>query len=107
MLRLVSVGFMFVSCASSEKSAEQIDSGSVENTLDTSDSVVDTEVPTDTGMEVVDCVLPVPSRFLSVDEFEIGLGPDGAVMGHWSISFSENNAFIWNYSDVKIHQLPR
>lgn len=38
-------------------------------------------------------------RFESVEEKEIGLGPDGVAMGHWVIYFS-TSTFEWTYSDV-------
>lgn len=39
------------------------------------------------------------SEFRSVRQKEIGLGPDGPVMGYWTVSFSENEV-SWHYSDV-------
>lgn len=45
------------------------------------------------------CSLVVDQTFPSVEELEIGLGPDGVVMGHWSISFT-GDSFQWEHSDV-------
>lgn len=39
------------------------------------------------------------SNFKSVNQYEVGLGPNGSVMGYWSISFGENS-FAWAHSDV-------
>ena len=38
-------------------------------------------------------------RFMSIEKKEIGLGPDGPEIGHWSIYFS-SSTFQWDYSDV-------
>lgn len=37
--------------------------------------------------------------FRSVDSREVGLGPQGSVMGHWSIRFKAGK-FNWHHSDV-------
>ena len=37
--------------------------------------------------------------FMSIDERETGLGPDGPDIGHWFIYFS-SSTFEWVYSDV-------
>jgi hypothetical protein len=38
-------------------------------------------------------------RFMSIEKQELGLGLDGAEMGHWVIYFS-SSTFEWAYSDV-------
>lgn len=38
-------------------------------------------------------------RFISIEKKELGLGPDGAEMGHWFVYFS-SSTFEWVYSDV-------
>ncbi len=38
-------------------------------------------------------------KFVSVNEFEVGLGLDGVALGNWSIDFN-NGKFEWQYSDV-------
>jgi hypothetical protein len=40
------------------------------------------------------------SSFQSVDKFERGLGPNGAVLGYWNIKF-QNGQFQWDHSDVQ------
>src|SRR3989344_5412583 len=39
------------------------------------------------------------SQFYSVKQKGVGLGPDGPVMGYWTVSFSGNEVF-WHHSDV-------
>ena len=39
------------------------------------------------------------NRFMSIEKKELGLGPDGAELGHWIIYFS-SSTFEWAYSDV-------
>ena len=44
-------------------------------------------------------------RFTSVEEHEVGMGPDGDVaLGHWSITFAgpypTGSTFSWHHSDV-------
>lgn len=38
------------------------------------------------------------STFRSVNKYEVGLGPNGPVMGYWNIVF-ENDKFEWQHSD--------
>jgi hypothetical protein len=38
-------------------------------------------------------------RFKSVDKLEMGLGPNGVVKGHWSITFKDGK-YSWRWSDV-------
>lgn len=53
------------------------------------------------------CTLFSNSTFRSVDKHEVGLGPNGAEMGYWSIQFQEGttlsdygqSTFEWNHSD--------
>jgi hypothetical protein len=47
-----------------------------------------------------DACAELPGKsFSSVELLEIGLGPDGAEMGHWDIFFTETT-WAWSYSDV-------
>jgi hypothetical protein len=39
------------------------------------------------------------SSFESLEKLELGLGPSGAVLGYWKISF-RNGKFQWSHSDV-------
>lgn len=48
---------------------------------------------------VDDCNLISNSSFRSINQYEIGLGPNGPAMGYWGITFRENK-FEWGYSDV-------
>ena len=73
-----------------------------ESALDDSRSTTDSSVEQDTStepQEADDCWLPIPSNFVSVDEYEVGLGPDGPVMGHWTIAF-QADGYSWSFSDV-------
>ncbi|HBB49358.1 TPA: hypothetical protein DEQ22_01850 [Candidatus Nomurabacteria bacterium] len=45
------------------------------------------------------CDLIKNSQFYSVKQKGVGLGPDGPVMGYWTVSFSGNEVF-WHHSDV-------
>ncbi|HIO92785.1 MAG TPA: META domain-containing protein [Leucothrix mucor] len=38
-------------------------------------------------------------NFVSVEELEVGLGPNGLVLGHWKVNFDDGQ-FNWQYSDV-------
>lgn len=38
-------------------------------------------------------------RFVSVEEREVGLGPNGAEMGHWTLEFGADSV-TWLYSDI-------
>lgn len=38
-------------------------------------------------------------RFVSVEEREVGLGPDGAEIGHWTLDFDADYV-TWLYSDI-------
>ena len=67
----------------SEDSASAPDTGFVEDSG---------SIPADT------CGLPVPSTFTSVEEHEVGLGPDGEAMGHWTLEFTAVS-FFWHHSD--------
>ena len=46
------------------------------------------------------CAFELPAYFISIEELEVGLGPEGVVLGHWSIIFQEDGIYEWNYSDV-------
>ncbi len=68
-----------------------------------------TDTDTDTGTQNNEeereennnsCFFPLPARFLSTDEMEVGLGPDGVVLGYWSIHFEVDGSFMWSYSDI-------
>jgi hypothetical protein len=37
----------------------------------------------------------------SVDEHEVGLGPDGPAMGRWSVIFKNDGNYEWNHSDIQ------
>lgn len=39
------------------------------------------------------------STFRSINQYEVGLGPNGPAMGYWGITF-QGNTFDWSYSDV-------
>ena len=45
------------------------------------------------------CIAIEGARFDSIRELDLGLGPDGVIMGHWTIYF-ENGNFSWTYSDI-------
>lgn len=46
------------------------------------------------------CDFAIPARFISVEEYEAGLGSDGhQVMGHWNLIF-ETTTFTWGFSDT-------
>jgi hypothetical protein len=55
-----------------------------------------------------DCALIASSEFRSIDKYEIGLGPNGEVMGYWSVRLQNDTAvsnrgqgtFEWHHSDV-------
>ena len=54
----------------------------------------------DDTADMSECDMPVPVRFISVEEYETGLGPDGhQVMDHWSLTF-EDTTFTWGFSDT-------
>jgi hypothetical protein len=40
------------------------------------------------------------ATFRSIDQREIGLGPDGPILWHWFVSF-RGNQFDWSWSDVQ------
>lgn len=44
------------------------------------------------------CSMFTDSIFRSVEQHEVGLGPNGPAMGYWEIHF-EDDAFVWFYSD--------
>jgi hypothetical protein len=46
------------------------------------------------------CPRVVGTTFVSVEELECGLGPDGPVPCHWQITFEEDGDLVWTYSDV-------
>lgn len=46
------------------------------------------------------CEQIVGTAFLSVEELECGLGPDGPVLCNWQITFEEDGDYLWMYSDV-------
>jgi|SRR3989344_4024967 len=48
---------------------------------------------------VDDCNLISNSSFRSTNQYEVGLGPNGEVMGYWGITFRRNK-FEWGHSDV-------
>jgi hypothetical protein len=41
------------------------------------------------------------SVFESVDNHEVGLGPNGPAMGKWSVTFKTDGNYQWNHSDVQ------
>jgi len=45
------------------------------------------------------CLFVIPSIFSSIEELEVGLGPQGEVCGNWTIGFTEDG-FQWHHSDV-------
>ena len=46
------------------------------------------------------CAFEIPAHFISTEELEIGLGPEGIVLGYWSVDFYEDEMYEWNYSDI-------
>ena len=46
------------------------------------------------------CAFEIPAHFISIEEREVGLGPEEVVLGHWSIIFKEDAIYEWNYSDI-------
>ena len=52
-----------------------------------------------TGAPVDDCAFLVGKTFLSDAELECGLGPNGPVLCHWTISFTDVE-FTHQYSDI-------
>ena len=46
------------------------------------------------------CAFEVPAHFISTEELEIGLGPEGIILGYWSVDFYEDGIYEWNYSDI-------
>ena len=46
------------------------------------------------------CAFEVPAHFISIEELEVGLGPEGIILGYWSIDFYEDGMYEWNYSDI-------
>jgi hypothetical protein len=46
------------------------------------------------------CEQIVGTTFLSVEQLECGLGPDGPVLCNWQITFEEDGDYLWMYSDV-------
>lgn len=52
-----------------------------------------------TGASADDCAFLIGKAFLSDAELECGLGPDGPVPCHWSVSFTATT-FDYQYSDV-------
>ncbi|MCG3136773.1 MAG: hypothetical protein HJJLKODD_00609 [Phycisphaerae bacterium] len=47
----------------------------------------------------MDCENLSEAAFRSVEIYDLGLGPDGPVPGHWTIYF-EDGHYTWNYTDV-------
>lgn len=45
------------------------------------------------------CVLDGREHFSSVEELECGLGPDGVVLCHWSLTLSADGTWTWVGSD--------
>lgn len=57
-------------------------------------------LPTSAALFAADACSQMEGRtFRSVDSREVGLGPEGSVMGHWSIGFRAGK-FSWRHSDV-------
>lgn len=46
------------------------------------------------------CGALVGTTFLSTEELECGLGPDGPVLCHWQIAFEVDGDYLWQYSDI-------
>ena len=46
------------------------------------------------------CAFEVPAHFVSTEELEVGIGPEGIVLGYWSVDFYEDGMYEWNYSDI-------
>jgi hypothetical protein len=57
----------------------------------------------DENIQAVDVCPDVAGRsFLSVgDQSDVGLGPDGVLLGHWGVSFDLSGKYYWSYSDVE------
>ena len=60
-----------------------------------------TDIPLDTGTGPGrDCGTGLwGESFASIEELECGLGPDGPVLCHWTLTFGEAT-YDWSYSDV-------
>jgi len=46
------------------------------------------------------CEQIVGTTFLSLEELECGLTPDGPELCHWQITFEEDGNYLWMHSDV-------
>ncbi len=46
------------------------------------------------------CEQIVGTTFLSVEQLECGLGPEGPVLCNWQITFEADGDYLWTYSDV-------
>ncbi len=42
----------------------------------------------------------VAGNYLSLDEYECGLSPDGVEMCQWQLNLEEDGSYLWMYSDV-------
>jgi hypothetical protein len=49
------------------------------------------------------CLIAPDARFRSVEKYEVGLGPNGPVMGYWTVVFEPNNRLRWHWSDIEEH----
>jgi len=84
-------------CWSQKTEPEQVADSAEADTATDSDTGSNTEI--DTGEENRTCSYDIPSLFSSVKELGVGLGPQGELLGYWTIEFKEDG-FQWNYSDV-------
>lgn len=61
-----------------------------------------------TPQNIGDCNLVSNSSFRSINQYEVGLGPNGPVMGYWGIQFQKGTTlsdydqptFQWGHSDI-------
>ena len=85
-------------CIMKEPPANPRDSGNTE--VDSQETDAEESNPDEVGNP---CLFAIPATFKSVEQFEVGLGPDGEVMGHWFLEFNESE-LVWSYSDISSTQ---
>ena len=81
-----------LSCVQQEANADVEDTNGDSSLADTQDSAEELN-PEDV------CFIEEPMLFVSVEEHECGLGPEGVNYCHWALEF-DRAQFSWQYSDV-------
>ena len=88
------------SCGSVHPShTEDIPSTQDDNQTNVVEDTSQEQIQEEQIQEPTTCPFEIPSTFQSMEEYEVGLGPDGEVFGYWYIFFYEEHHFEWYHSD--------